>query len=54
MGEEVVKERLDRDLDAYFSSTAAQPAAAAAAVAAAPEQDAGPSAMEVTMENSAL
>ncbi|KAL8271229.1 hypothetical protein Esti_004890 [Eimeria stiedai] len=51
MGEDVVKQRLDRDLDAYFSATATDSAAAAAP---APETDAGPSAMEVTMEASAF
>ncbi|KAL8455301.1 hypothetical protein Emag_000885 [Eimeria magna] len=61
MGEDVVKQRLDRDLDAYFSATATDSAAAAAP---APETDAGPmpgayaigcgpaAAMEVTMEAS--
>ncbi|KAL8433024.1 hypothetical protein ACSSS7_004164 [Eimeria intestinalis] len=40
MGEDVVKQRLDRDLDAYFSATATDSAAAAAPPA--PETDAGP------------
>lgn len=50
MGDDVVKQRLDRDLDAYFSSTGTDATTAAATTQA----DAAPNAMEVTMESSAL
>lgn len=55
MGDDVVRQRLDRDLDSYFSNSATESAAAvAAATAPATEADVGPTAMEVSIETSAL